>query len=588
MKKILLTFCAAVLALTAAAGTTPGLQSAWANIIDGPTAAGDQATDVAIGKKGGVYWLGNYGSNDADGLDISYAGEVIFSGAAYSGTSNNGNLTLIKTDADGNRQWVVYSNSGDFANNSGGVVPTADGGAVVVAKVRHTDGYTDRNIALVDATGAKTEAQWTCERRYYRMMIFKVTAEGAISWLRMADASTEPREGATGHYVDFWADTFNLNKVAGDDSDNIYIALNYRTPFTFAKADGTVTLTPTGTGLQTWNGDSQNTVGDFLLLGLDADGYYRNSLTLEGTSTATYCQDIEFDNGKLYVLGYAKSDGTPLKAGDISMATTSDGVFNPIIMSTDTSLKPLWAKCLKGEAVGGKQGYQNCGITAVGGTLWLCGQYNLKITDPGEAAKTVASSQGSVREGFIIKFDAADGTWLAARNSRDDDWNEPVAQAKTGLTGYFKVLQNPTHTNYIYVYGYVMNANVGVFLRRYDATTLEGDLAEGQNNIVTKGGVPSSQVIAYDEKDGSAYLTARGNQAFGLYDGSTTAAPVKWGILAAKVELPADMTTGIEGIEADDTDAAAEYYNLQGIRVANPSNGIFIRRQGSRTTKVAL
>ena len=38
----------------------------------------------------------------------------------------------------------------------------------------------------------------------------------------------------------------------------------------------------------------------------------------------------------------------------------------------------------------------------------------------------------------------------------------------------------------------------------------------------------------------------------------------------------------------DDPNAPVEYYNLQGVRVANPANGIFIRRQGSKATKVIL
>lgn len=44
-------------------------------------------------------------------------------------------------------------------------------------------------------------------------------------------------------------------------------------------------------------------------------------------------------------------------------------------------------------------------------------------------------------------------------------------------------------------------------------------------------------------------------------------------------------TTGIEGVEADEN-APVEYYNLQGVRVANPENGIFIRRQGAKVEKV--
>ncbi len=45
--------------------------------------------------------------------------------------------------------------------------------------------------------------------------------------------------------------------------------------------------------------------------------------------------------------------------------------------------------------------------------------------------------------------------------------------------------------------------------------------------------------------------------------------------------------TAIEAIEADTT-APVEYFNLQGIRVENPENGLYIRRQGSKTTKVLV
>ncbi len=46
--------------------------------------------------------------------------------------------------------------------------------------------------------------------------------------------------------------------------------------------------------------------------------------------------------------------------------------------------------------------------------------------------------------------------------------------------------------------------------------------------------------------------------------------------------------TGIESIESEDVTAPVEYYNLQGVKVANPSNGIFIKKQGSKATKVVL
>ena len=47
--------------------------------------------------------------------------------------------------------------------------------------------------------------------------------------------------------------------------------------------------------------------------------------------------------------------------------------------------------------------------------------------------------------------------------------------------------------------------------------------------------------------------------------------------------------TGVEGISTEaDADAPVEFYDLQGRMVANPQGGIFIRRQGSKVTKVAM
>ena len=45
-------------------------------------------------------------------------------------------------------------------------------------------------------------------------------------------------------------------------------------------------------------------------------------------------------------------------------------------------------------------------------------------------------------------------------------------------------------------------------------------------------------------------------------------------------------TTAIEEVGVDAGEAV--YYNLQGVKVANPENGIFIKKQGGRTSKVVL
>ena len=50
--------------------------------------------------------------------------------------------------------------------------------------------------------------------------------------------------------------------------------------------------------------------------------------------------------------------------------------------------------------------------------------------------------------------------------------------------------------------------------------------------------------------------------------------------------LVPDNTGGTTNLVIDNNDCAVEYYNLQGVRVSNPENGIFIRRQGNKTIKV--
>lgn len=51
--------------------------------------------------------------------------------------------------------------------------------------------------------------------------------------------------------------------------------------------------------------------------------------------------------------------------------------------------------------------------------------------------------------------------------------------------------------------------------------------------------------------------------------------------------VDASKQSGIENIAIDEN-APVEYYNLQGVRVSNPENGIFIKKQAGKATKVIL
>ena len=52
-----------------------------------------------------------------------------------------------------------------------------------------------------------------------------------------------------------------------------------------------------------------------------------------------------------------------------------------------------------------------------------------------------------------------------------------------------------------------------------------------------------------------------------------------------ELEFLKGQVNGIAGVEADNN-GEVEYYNLQGVRVANPENGLFIMRHGSEVKKI--
>lgn len=95
-----------------------------------------------------------------------------------------------------------------------------------------------------------------------------------------------------------------------------------------------------------------------------------------------------------------------------------------------------------------------------------------------------------------------------------------------------------------------------------------------------------------ESEDGWWSLTAGGtigilNEKYTTTNPPTTSTYDKF-FVEAIIFVPFNpFQTGIENIEAD-SNAPVEYFNLQGIRVSNPSNGVFIRRQGKTASKVLI
>lgn len=557
-------FVATSLSTFAANEGTPG--TAWANIFDGKTSAGDQSIAVITATDGAAYWLNAGGSTQAS-PDIYYNNEKIMTGAESTGTSQTNNFCLIKTDAAGNCLWSVYSNSGDIDTGQGALALTSDGGVVFTVKMRHSDGMTDRDINFVNASGSNYSIDWKAENRYYRLMVGKINADGEIAWINSVEVDNSPAPAASGTNATFTANGFNIRAIATDTDDNIYLGGIASMAMTFPTAEGTAVVSPHNT--DNWSGDPQGTCpGSLLLVKLDSKGDFIKAVETQSTAMIQETVNrLSFNNGTLYALG------TLVGAGANAAMTVGDKTVNPsecpsvFVGTFDTDLNPGWTKCLAGGTVDGNKALQSMGLTVACGNIWICGTYNGTLSD---GTNTVASTQGKLREGFIIKLDATDGKWLAAANSRDS-YPASLGLAGSGLTGYLKVLQYDNDADNIYVYGYVMNANVGAFLRPYSAVTLTSN-PDDALALVSQGGVPTAIDAVLDQSSKTVLATVRGNKAFQPLGSELTANPGTWAVLMAKFNIPGPDNDGIADIAATDNDCITVIAGAGCVTVRNSSD----------------
>lgn len=573
MKKNLLLAAAAAAFLTLSAQTAP--TGKWAYMLDGNTTSGDQTSAIATDGNS-VYWLATMGSTESAN-EILYDGEKLFEGENYnSGNSCANNLCLLATDPSGAKQWVIYSNSGDYSNNSGDIAIDGQGNAVFAIKVRHGDSLDAMNF--VDAKGTITTFGTATDRRYYGMLIAKADSEGKVLWHKYVSLATTPAPGNES-IQDFVADAVNVTSVAIDDDGNIYVGGNYSAEMTVAP--GVILPAYNIANAQI---DTQNSTGNMFILKYDSDGNYLDYAIGNDGLVHSRIINLEWANNSLYIYGdaYSKDGDKELIFGTKSVTPSIKAT--PIFGQLDANLSAKWLNKIDVADVAGACVIQNSAISVVGNTLWLAGMFNGKFINPENPEEFIASVGKTPREGCIVKLDANNGKWINATTSRSSEFTP--AAAKTGLTGYFKVLQNNQRPDNIYVYGYVMNATVGVVLREYNAYTLEANLDHAWS-LLTGGGAPSCTAIAHNPLTNMAYISARGNKAFELIDGITTAAPSGWGNVFAGVEMPSDLLTGVETVGIAPYDTLARYYNLNGMEVnaSNLAPGIYIRRLGTSATK---
>lgn len=101
----------------------------------------------------------------------------------------------------------------------------------------------------------------------------------------------------------------------------------------------------------------------------------------------------------------------------------------------------------------------------------------------------------------------------------------------------------------------------------------------GGMGMITDGGrrilnISATVVEGLDGSEGVYLMLNRNFNGLGLY----TIAKEGW-------QDPNGQVDGIEDIVADEVEGAAKYYNLQGVEIANPENGLYIVKCGNKVSK---
>jgi len=109
---------------------------------------------------------------------------------------------------------------------------------------------------------------------------------------------------------------------------------------------------------------------------------------------------------------------------------------------------------------------------------------------------------------------------------------------------------------------------------------------------VSAGTVDNRSFAIKDNNVINVYIQAQcANQLVRIHGGQwpdTNSTEELNALICFSVTDPNSGLTGIDDIEINTDNTPVEYFNLQGVKVENPSNGIYIRRQGDKVTKVAI
>lgn len=390
---------------------------------------------------GYVYTLASMGSDaDTTGDVAATQGHLLgedMTGAPYSGTSYNSNIMLVKHDFNGNALWKIYSKNGDVDVSSSDYTPTADGGAFLALKARHTSANfygNDILLQLVGNNGTETTISFSFPdaeyHNVYQPVFVKVDADGNISSAVRATVDWNPVDNPASNYTWGISDGFSLYGAAQDANGNFFVTGNLRRTMHIGENE------ILAHNVADWDGGS-GFAGSAFVLKLNSDLTYNSHIVTGGSSVGETAKQMKYKDGKLYVAGYLKGSNAVVSLDD-SQVTPDDkySFWTARVNASDLSVDYL--SLVQGAQVNNKNFMQlnALEIAPDNSSFFVAGgiQGGFKI------GQDTVSAQGTMYAGFVFRCNSATGVA-----------DKGFVKQTSGISNSFGLAVN---ADSVFVYGY--------------------------------------------------------------------------------------------------------------------------------------
>ena len=553
----------------------------------------------------------------------------------------NGNI-VVSSRKSGGRYFNVFSFSNlESATGSWGSTSTCSFGGSNATNGELLMYHNVTNVSTGEKTNIILQSLPTGSSRSNVAVFYKVidnnTSYSSSSFTSGWTKGIEVDNGASGYStmtilpngeIGFlYEDNYDTSKANGDYSDIVYVPLTVSEitggAYTYTSSEvvketvATPAITPNGGELKYGN----NTVS----IACDTDGatiYYTIDGTEPTTSSTKYTGAFTLSSNATVKAIAVKTGWNNSSVASASFTYTVETVANPVIAPNGGEIEAGTTISISCATSGATIYYSTNGAEPT--TVYSAPfALNEAATVKAVAKKTGWNNSATAQASFTIKQEVVEPeepeieepeepefvgkTWTVNLKSGEvDDNNGYIATFSASVavtlpedvTAY---VVTRTLLSYIYtseVSGKTIPANTGVILfsenggnititeAAADATVAKIStnklIATGDNSVKTS----SNKCFVLQEKSGSMTFvkvskntTVAANTAY--LEGSSWYSSMK---LSVDNENP--EVSGVEGVEAEN--AEVEYYNLQGVKVENPEKGIFIKKQGNKTTKVVL